>query len=123
MPETVAVTPIALTRQIHFDQCLFGRALAPPIALDDRGLEGLLPEARYPQRLSLALVCSLCSKCPARLSRRASLRFIALRIAQPIGLGIFRRVQRLLDADPNYPVEVVLIIRQKAISRSFSSNR
>ena len=33
-----------LTRQIHFDQCLFGRALAPPIALDDRGLEGLLPK-------------------------------------------------------------------------------
>ena len=30
--------------QIHLDQSLLDRALAPPVALDDRRLEGLRPE-------------------------------------------------------------------------------
>src|SRR5262249_31389193 len=35
--------------QIHLAQRLFDRALAPPIALDDRRLERLLAQLRYPQ--------------------------------------------------------------------------
>src|SRR5215510_9800552 len=35
--------------QIHLDQRLLHRALAPPIALDDRRLERLLAQLRYPQ--------------------------------------------------------------------------
>ena len=34
--------------QIHLDQGLLDRALAPPVALDDRRLEGLLPKLRVP---------------------------------------------------------------------------
>ena len=36
-------------RHIHLDQGLLDRALAPPITLDDRRLEGLLAKLRYPQ--------------------------------------------------------------------------
>src|SRR5262245_2561177 len=35
--------------RIHLDQRLLHRALAPPIALDDRRLERLLAQLRYPQ--------------------------------------------------------------------------
>src|SRR5262249_15334559 len=35
--------------QIHLDQRLFDRALAPPVALDDRRLECLPAQLRYPQ--------------------------------------------------------------------------
>src|SRR2546430_10351800 len=35
--------------QIHLDQCLLDRALAPPIPLDDSRLERLLAQLRYPQ--------------------------------------------------------------------------
>src|SRR5262249_855426 len=35
--------------QIHLDQRPLHRALAPPIALDDRRLERLLAQLRYPQ--------------------------------------------------------------------------
>ena len=47
------------SRQIHLDQGLLDRALAPPVTLDDRRLEGLLAEASVPSLTSPALVCSL----------------------------------------------------------------
>ena len=41
--------PHRYPRQIHLDQCLLDRALAPPITLDDRCLEGLLAQLGDPQ--------------------------------------------------------------------------
>jgi hypothetical protein len=45
---------------------------------------------------------------PARVSRRASLALVALRIAQPIRFGVQQGVQRLLHTPSHDPVEVVL---------------
>src|SRR5262249_60894343 len=74
--------------QIHPDQRLFDRALAPPIALDDRRLERLPAQLRNPQphltglglQAALVVAGAGIATCGAAL--------IALRIAQPIRLGI-----------------------------------
>src|SRR5262245_20873318 len=81
--------------QIHLDQRLFDRALAPLIALDDRRLEHLPTQLRNPVVAGAGIA-----------PRRAAL--IALRITQPIRLGGEQSVQRLLHGAPHYPVEVAL---------------
>src|SRR5262245_46070156 len=94
--------------QIHLDQRLFDRALAPPIALDDRRLERLPAQLRNPQphlaglglKAALVVAGAGIATCGAAL--------IALRIAQPIRLGIEQGVQRLLHGAPHHPVEVAL---------------
>src|SRR5262245_16628823 len=79
-----------------------------PIPLDDGRLERLLAQLRYPQPylasfgLQAALVVSGAG-IPTRLAA-----LIALRIAQPIRLGIEQCVQRLLHGTPHHPVEVAL---------------
>src|SRR5262249_26394616 len=74
--------------QIHLDQRLFDRALAPPIALDDRRLERLLAQLRNPQPhlAGLGLQAALVVAGAGITTRGAAL--IALRITQPIRLGI-----------------------------------
>jgi len=66
------------------DQRLFDRALAPPIALDDRRLERLPAQLRNLSRTSPALVAG------AGIATRGA-ALTALRIAQPIRLGIEQR--------------------------------
>src|SRR5262249_60252057 len=67
--------------QIHLDHCLLDRALAPPVALDNRRLEGLRPKLRDLQPylaglgLQLALIVAR-ARVPTRLAA-----LIALRIA------------------------------------------
>src|SRR6516164_6620489 len=83
-------------RYIHLDQRLFDRALAPPIALDDRRLERLPAQLRNPQPhlAGLGLQAAFVVAGADIATRGAAL--IALRIAQPIRLGIEQSVQRLL---------------------------
>ena len=75
-------------RQIHLDQGLLDRALAPPVTLDDRSFKGLLAQLRYPQLdlaglgLQFALIAAG-SRIAAGLAA-----LVTLRIAQPIRLGI-----------------------------------
>ena len=57
---------------------------------------------------SPALVCSLRSQYPARLSRRASVRARNAEHCTPIRLGVQECVQRLLHAAAHHPVKVVL---------------
>src|SRR5215467_11951851 len=94
--------------QIHLDQRLLHRALAPPIALDDSRLERLLAQLRYPQPYlaSLGLQAALVVASAGIATRLAAL--IPLRIAQPICLGIEQGVQRFLHGPPHHPVEVAL---------------
>src|SRR5262249_20131595 len=77
--------------QIHLNQRLLHRALAPPIALDDRRLERLLAQLRYPQPYlaSLGLQAALVVAGAGIATRGAAL--IPLRIAQPIRLGTEQR--------------------------------
>src|SRR5262249_34373510 len=74
--------------QIHLDQRLFDRAPAPPIAFDDRRLERLPAQLRNPQPhlTGLGLQAALVVASAGIATRGAAL--IALRIAQPIRLGI-----------------------------------
>src|SRR5215469_1581251 len=94
--------------QTHLDQRLLDRALAPPVALDNRRLEGLRPKLRDLQPylaglgLQLALIVAR-ARVPTRLAA-----LIPLRIAQPICLGIEQGVQRFLHAPSHDPVEVAL---------------
>src|SRR5215831_3822584 len=94
--------------EIHLDQRLLDRALAPPIPLDDGRLERLLAQLRYPQPYlaSFGLQAALVVSGPGIPTCLAAL--IALRIAQPIRLGIQQCVQRLLHGTPHDPVEVAL---------------
>ena len=94
--------------QIHLDQRLLDRALAPPIPLDDGRLERLLAQLRYPQPYlaGLGLQAALVVAGAGIATRLAAL--IALRIAQPIRLGIEQSVQRFLHGPPHHPVEVAL---------------
>src|SRR5262249_3750518 len=93
---------------IHLDQRLLDRALAPPIPLDDSRLERLLAQLRYPQPYlaSLGLQAALVVSGAGIPTRLAAL--IALRIAQPIRLGIEQCVQRLLHGTTHHSVEVAL---------------
>src|SRR5215813_10746529 len=77
--------------QIHLDQRFFDRALAPPIALDDRRLERLPAQLRNPQPhlTGLGLQAALVVAGAGIATRGAALT--ALRIAQPIRLGIEQR--------------------------------
>lgn len=78
----------------------------PPVALDDRGLESLLPQLGHLKlhlaglRLQLALVMA-----SARVAARFA-AFVTLRIAQPVGLGVEQCVQCLLHRAPEHPVQV-----------------
>src|SRR5262245_50008490 len=92
--------------QIHLDQRFFDRALAPPIALDDRRLERLPAQLRNPQPhlTGFGLQAALVVAGAGIATRGAAL--IALRIAQPIRLGIEQGVQRLLHGPPHHPIEV-----------------
>src|SRR5262245_28648274 len=96
------------TGQVHLDQRLFDRTLAPPIALDDRRLERLPAQLRYPQPdlAGLGLQAALVVAGAGIATRRAAL--IPLRIAQPIRLGVEQSVQRLLHGAPHHPFEVAL---------------
>src|SRR5262245_16351049 len=65
--------------QIHRDQGLLNRALAPPIPLDDRRLERLLAQLRYPQPYLAGFGLQAALVVPARVSEawpaaRSSLR-------------------------------------------------
>src|SRR5262249_58368912 len=79
--------------QIHLDQRLLHRALAPPIALDDRRLERLLAQLRYPQAYlaGLGLQAALVVASAGIATRLAAL--IPLCIAQPICFGIEARAR------------------------------
>src|SRR5262245_2774576 len=94
--------------QIHLDQRLLDRALTPPVALDDRCLEGLRPKLwdLQPHLASLGLQLALIVARACILTRLAAL--VALRIAQPVRFGIQQSVQRLLHAPSHHPIEVVL---------------
>ena len=76
--------------QIHLDQRLLDRALTPPVALDDRRLEGLRPKLRdlQPHLASLGLQLALVVAGAGIATGLAAL--IALRIAQPVRFGISR---------------------------------
>src|SRR5262249_30539871 len=86
--------PTAPPRQIHLDQCLLDRALAPPIALDNGRLEHLPAQLRYPQPYLSSLDLQALVVAGASITTRV-VALIALRIAQPIRLGIDQGVQRL----------------------------
>src|SRR5262245_29447684 len=75
------------------------------VILDDGRLERLLAQLRYPQPYlaSFGLQAALVVSGPGIPTRLAAL--IALRIAQPIRLGIEHCVQRLLHGTPHHPVE------------------
>ena len=75
-------------RQIHLDQGLLDRALTPPIALDDRRLEGLRPKLRYPQLYPAGLGLQLSLVVAGSGIATGFAALIALRIAQSIRLGI-----------------------------------
>jgi len=85
---------------------LLDRALAPPIALDDRGLECLPEELGYLQpnltgmRLALVMAGSGITTSLAAL--------VALGITQPICLSVQQGIQRFLHAASHDPVEVAL---------------
>jgi hypothetical protein len=99
-------------------------AFAPPVALDDRRLEGLLPQLRHfqPHLASPGLQVALVVPGAGIPPRLATL--IALRIAQPVGLGVQQRVQSLLHAAAHHPVEVALIpTRRLSDSRGFPNQR
>src|SRR5262249_27243560 len=74
----------------------------------DSRLERLLAQLRYPQPYlaSLGLQAALVVSGAGIPTRLAAL--IALRIAQPIRLGIEQCVQRLLHGTPHHPIEVAL---------------
>src|SRR5215467_3515149 len=94
--------------QIHLDQRLFDRALATPVALDNRRLEGLRPKLGDLQPYlaglgpQLALIVAR-ARVPTRLAA-----LVALRIAQSVRFGFKQRVQRLLHALSHDPVKVAL---------------
>src|SRR6516162_2281100 len=83
--------------QIHLDQRLFDRALAPPIPLDDGRLERLPAQLRNPQPYlaGLGLQAALVVAGAGIATRLAAL--IALRIAQPIRLGTLNIGRSLVD--------------------------
>ena len=94
--------------QIHLDQSLLDRAFAPPIAPDDRRFKGLRPKLRYPQLDLAGLGPQLAFIMPGPGIGAGFAALVALRVAQPIRLGIKQRVQRLLHAASHHAVEVVL---------------
>ena len=96
------------SRQIHLDQGLLDRALAPPVTLDDRRLEGLLAKLRYPQLYLAGLGLQLALVVAGSRIATGFAALVALRIAQPIRLGVQQSVQRLLHAPSNHAVEVAL---------------
>jgi hypothetical protein len=113
------------TGQVHLDQRFFDRALAPPVALDDRRLEGLPAELRHPERhfagpgVQLAWVS-------ARPDVAARLRpLVAGRVAQPIRLRLEQAVQRLLDRATDDLAEVVadpLVVDPHHVAQPASPN-
>src|SRR2546430_7685482 len=80
--------------------------LATPVALDNRRLERLPAQLRNPQPdlTGLGLQAALVVAGAGIATRGAAL--IALRIAQPIGLGIEQGVQRLLHGASHHSLEV-----------------
>src|SRR5262249_61695138 len=90
------------------DRSFSAGPLAPPIVFDDRRLDRLPAQLRTPQPhlTGLGLQAALVVAGAGIATRGAAL--IALRIAQPIRLGIEQGVQRLLHAAPHHPLEVAL---------------
>ena len=96
------------TRQIHLDQSFLDRGLAPPVAFDDRRLEGLAPELRHLQRhlAGLGLEAALIMPRPRVAPGIAA--FVSLCVAEPVGFRIEQRVERLLNRAAHDPVQVTL---------------
>jgi hypothetical protein len=84
------------------------RALAPPLTLDDRRLEGLRPKLRHPQTVLAGLGLQLALVVPSPGVPACFAALIALCVAQPTRLGLQQRVQRLFHATSHHPVEVRL---------------
>jgi hypothetical protein len=77
-------------------------------SLPYRRLEGLGPKLRNPQTDLAGLGLQLALVVPSPGVPACLAALIALRVAQPIRLGIQQRVQRLLHATSHHPVEVRL---------------
>src|SRR5262249_20949193 len=92
----------------HLCQAASGKNSAALSASPMQASERLLAKLRYPQPYlaSLGLQAALVVASAGIATRRAAL--IALRIAQPIGLGIEQGVQRFLHGPPHHPVEMAL---------------
>jgi hypothetical protein len=73
---------------VHLDQGFLDRALAPPITLDDRRLEGLRPQLRYPQLDLAGLGLQFAFVMPGPRIAASLSALVTLRIAQPIRLGV-----------------------------------
>ena len=93
--------------EVHLDQRLLDRALPPPVALDDRRLEGLPPQLRHLQAdlAGPGLQRSFVAASPRVLPRLAAL--VASGAAQPVRLGVEHGVQRLLDRPADHLAEVI----------------
>ena len=94
--------------QVHLDQGLLHRALPPAIALDDRRLERLLPQLRHLQRHLAGLRLQLALVAPGPHVPSGLSPLVAPGVAEPIGLRLQHRVQRLLDRAPDNLVQMLL---------------
>jgi len=94
--------------KIHLDQRFLDRRLATPVALYDRRLERLTPKLRHLQchLAGLGLEAALVVAGTGITTGLGAL--VALRIAQPVRLGIEQRVQRLLDRTAHDAVQMSL---------------
>jgi hypothetical protein len=93
--------------KLHLEQRVLNRPLTPPIALDNRRLERLPTKLRHLQAPRWPRSAACAHSTPARLSRRDALCPNAGRCtADPPPRQ--KRVQHLLHAAPQHPVEVLL---------------
>ena len=100
--------PHAYAGQIHLDQRLFHRRLAPLVSLDDRRLEGQRAQLGHGQ----SNVSGLGLKMPVIAASAGILAvldaFVLAGAAKMVGFGVQKRVQRLFHRGPHHFVQMRL---------------
>jgi hypothetical protein len=94
--------------QVHLDQRLLDRGLAPPVALDDRRLKGRLAQLGHLQGHLTGLRLQLATVAPGPRVLAGLRALVAPGLAHLVSLRIEQAVERLLDAAAHQLAQVIL---------------
>ena len=99
------------TGQVHLHNRFFDRDIAAPVTLDDRRLEGLLPQLQHLDLDLTGLGVQFTGIAAGPGVHPVWRVFVTLGVTQVIGFGIQHGIQRLFDRAPDHLVQVASDLR------------